>query len=205
MRLSLVGSTGWSGSTYASRLAVAVGVEDQRRPALRRHLVAGLVEHLRVEPADDLAAAARPQRAVRVFGEHQMVRAEARADVRELLRLRVVHLQMPARVVRPGTPSPTDGSIPPCRQSGFSGGRTADVSHRRPFSSSIGLCTLFLLVQITSSPQYGDGCGIVGLVGGVFGSRTDERNPARPCASPDRAPAGSRSSARASRRSGRSD
>ena len=34
-------------------LAVAVGVEDQRRPALRFRRVAGLVEYLHVEPADD--------------------------------------------------------------------------------------------------------------------------------------------------------
>src|SRR5262245_21937745 len=66
-----------------------------------------------------------------------------------------------------------DGCVEPSlHHAGFSGPRTADVSHNRFFSSSIGLWTLFLLVQITSSPQYGDGCGIFGLVGGVFGSRT---------------------------------
>ena len=59
------------------------------------------------------------------------------------------------------------------QKSGLSDGRTAEVSHSRFFSSSIGLCTLFLLVQMTSSPQYGDGAGIFGFVGGVFGSRTD--------------------------------
>jgi hypothetical protein len=42
-----------------------------------------------------------------------------------------------------------------------------DVSQIRPFASSIGLCTLFLLVQIGSSPQYGDGSSIFELVGGV--------------------------------------
>ncbi len=42
-----------------------------------------------------------------------------------------------------------DGCVDPALQrSGLSDGLTADVSHRRPFSSSIGLCTLFLLVQI---------------------------------------------------------
>ena len=137
--------------------AVAVGVDDQRRPSLRRHFVAGLVELLRVQPSDHLAAAARPQRPVRVFGEHQMVRGETRADVRQLFRLRVVHLQMAARVVHREQPSPTDALDPALQKSGFSGGRTAEVSHSRFFSSSIGLCTLFLLVQMTSSPQYGDG------------------------------------------------
>src|SRR5262245_63872191 len=66
-----------------------------------------------------------------------------------------------------------DGCVEPSlHHAGLSGPRTADVSHRRFFSSSIGLWTLFLLVQITSSPQYGDGAGILGDVGGVFGSRT---------------------------------
>ena len=41
-------------------LAVAVGVENQRRPALRRCRVAGGVEHLRIEPADHWTAAAGP-------------------------------------------------------------------------------------------------------------------------------------------------
>src|SRR5262245_37508150 len=67
-----------------------------------------------------------------------------------------------------------DGCVDPALQkSGFSAGATAEVSQRRPFSSSIGLWTLFLLVQITSSAQYGDGAGIFGFVGGVFGSRTE--------------------------------
>src|SRR6478752_7877865 len=61
---------------------------------------------------------------------------------------------------------------PSLHHAGFSGARTADVSQRRPFSSSIGLWTLFLLVHTTSSPQYGDGAGIFGEVGGVFASRT---------------------------------
>src|SRR3954470_12723951 len=69
--------------------------------------------------------------------------------------------------------SVADGWVDPSRQkAGFSGGRTADVIHTRPFSSNIGLWTLFLLVQIASSPQYGDAFGIVAGVRGVFGSRT---------------------------------
>ena len=39
-------------------LAVAVGVEDERRPALRLRRIAGFVEHLGVDPADHAAAAA---------------------------------------------------------------------------------------------------------------------------------------------------
>src|SRR5438094_686316 len=53
-------------------LAVAVGVEDQRRPALRLLLVAGLLEDFAVEPADDRGlrtAGTGPQRVVGVLGE----------------------------------------------------------------------------------------------------------------------------------------
>ena len=76
--------------------AVAVRVHDQRRPALRLRLVVRFVEHLGVQPAHHLSAAARPQRAVGVVGEHQVMRAEARADVRELFRFRIVDSQMTA-------------------------------------------------------------------------------------------------------------
>jgi hypothetical protein len=66
-----------------------------------------------------------------------------------------------------------DGWLDPSLQkSGLADGRTAEVIQTRPFSSNIGLCTLFLLVQMTSSPQYGEGFSIAGLVGGVLGSRT---------------------------------
>ena len=63
---------------------VAVGVEHGRAPALRRDLVAGLVPHLRVDPADDLPAAAEVQRVVLVLGELQVVGAEAGVDHHEL-------------------------------------------------------------------------------------------------------------------------
>ncbi len=47
------------------------------------------------------------------------------------------------------------------------------VIHTRPFASSIGLWTFALLSQIGSSPQYGDGAGMLGDDAGlVFGSRT---------------------------------
>src|SRR5688572_33096779 len=59
---------------------------------------------------------------------------------------------------------------PSLQNAGFSRERTAEVSHIRPLSSSIGLWTLFLLVQIGSSPYYGDLPAIFGDVGGVFGS-----------------------------------
>src|SRR5712692_2150453 len=67
-----------------------------------------------------------------------------------------------------------DGWLDPSLQkSGLLGGRTAEVIQSRPLSSNIGLCTLFLLVQMTSSPQYGEGWIIIGSAAGfVFGSRT---------------------------------
>src|SRR5207245_2884457 len=52
-------------------LAVAVRVDDERRPALRLPRVARLPEHLRVDPADDgelvLEIVAEPQRVVGVL------------------------------------------------------------------------------------------------------------------------------------------
>ena len=70
--------------------------------------------------------------------------------------------------------SRADGWLDPALQkAGLSGGRTVEVIHTRPRSSNMGLCTLFLLVQMTSSPQYGDGCGSdAPAAGGVLGSRT---------------------------------
>src|SRR4051794_10354808 len=60
-----------------------------------------------------------------------------------------------------------DGCVDPSRQkSGLAAGLTAEVIHTRPFSSSIGLWTLLRLVQIGSSPQYGDGFGIAAGVRG---------------------------------------
>ena len=86
MRLSFAGSTGWFGSTHSSRLPLPLVSRTSGVQPCDRALVAGLFEHLAVEPADDLVArvAARPQRLVRVFGEHEVVRLEARADQREV-------------------------------------------------------------------------------------------------------------------------
>jgi hypothetical protein len=72
-------------------LAIPVGVPDERGPALRLHLILRFVEHLRVQPSDHLSTAAGPQRVVRVLGEHEVVRPEAGADVRQLLRRWIVH------------------------------------------------------------------------------------------------------------------
>src|SRR6267142_1750368 len=73
--------------------AVAVGVEHQRGPALRLLDVAGLVEHLGVDPADVSSSApgARPQRLVGVVAKLQMMRAEAGLIGGVLAGLRIVH------------------------------------------------------------------------------------------------------------------
>ncbi len=89
-------------------LAVADGIDDQRRPALRFRRVAGLPEQLGVDPADDghlrhggaaeTGIVAEPQRVVGVFGEIQVMRAEASIDRREFLGLRIVDRDL-ARVL----------------------------------------------------------------------------------------------------------
>src|SRR5690606_28849771 len=78
--------------------AVAVAVEYMRRPPLRRRGIAGLVELLRVEPADHLPTAAGPQRVVRiVIRELQVVRAVAGVDESVFLRLRLIDRKLPSR------------------------------------------------------------------------------------------------------------
>ena len=93
MRMSLPGSMRLAGLGVLVALAVAVGVEHQRGPALRLLDVAGLVEHLGVDPADIAAAAAgpHPQRLVGVVAELQMMRAEAGLVGGVLAGLRIVH------------------------------------------------------------------------------------------------------------------
>src|SRR6185503_11338995 len=73
-------------------LAVAVGVEHERGPALRLRLVMRLVVDACVEPRDDRAAAREPQ--LVVFGEIQVVSPEAGVNGRHLLRLRIPHLHL---------------------------------------------------------------------------------------------------------------
>src|SRR5207237_10415864 len=82
--------------------AVRVGVDHDRRPALRVRLVAGLEELLRVEPTHHSAAGtagARPED-VLVFGRKvQVVRREAGIGALPLPRLRVEYGEMPRRLL----------------------------------------------------------------------------------------------------------
>ena len=102
-RRSARSTTFCSASDIRVALAVAVGIQNQRGPALRFLLVVRLVPHLGVEPAHHAAAAAAagPQRIVGVLGEQQVVRGEAGVDHRGLLGRRIVHRQLAARSRRP--------------------------------------------------------------------------------------------------------
>ncbi len=63
------------------------------------HLVAGLFEHLAIQPAEGartLDAARNPQRVIGVLGENYVMRREARADQRELAARGIVHGELPA-------------------------------------------------------------------------------------------------------------
>src|SRR5579864_1425727 len=61
-------------------LAIAVRVQDERRPALRLGGVAGLVKRPGVHPPDDWTAATDPQRVVIVITELEMMSPEAGVD-----------------------------------------------------------------------------------------------------------------------------
>ena len=83
-------------------LAVAVGVEHERRPALRALHVAGLFQHPAIDPAGHAragAAAREPQRVVGVLGEDQVMGREAGVDQRELAGRRIEHRHVPRRAV----------------------------------------------------------------------------------------------------------
>src|SRR5262249_30648943 len=83
-------------------LTIAIGVENDRRPALRLHLVAGLFVHLRVEPAHNAAlrpALAEPQRAVRIMAEIKVMGREAGSDGDPLAGLWIVHRKLAYRFI----------------------------------------------------------------------------------------------------------
>ena len=78
-------------------LAVAVGIDHERRPSLRLRLVVRLVEQHGIQPADHaVAAEARPQCVIGVVGKHQMMRSKTGVDERDLLSLWIVHSELPA-------------------------------------------------------------------------------------------------------------
>src|SRR4029079_13401954 len=83
-------------------LAVAVGVEHEREPARRLLGIAGLVEHLGVDPAGDLTGAGPPQRVVGVITELRMVRAKAGVDELVFLGLEIEHGRLARALIERG-------------------------------------------------------------------------------------------------------
>src|SRR5215212_2825766 len=81
-------------------LAVAVDVEDKRRPALRLGGVAGLVKHSGVDPARHWPGAAHPQGLVGVVAELRMVGAEAGVDKSVFHRLWIEHRGLARRAIQ---------------------------------------------------------------------------------------------------------
>ena len=80
-------------------LAVAIGIEHPRRPALRLGGVAGLIPNLRVDPAGHGTAAGEPKRVVGVIAELRVVRAEASVDEAVLHRLGIEHRDLTSGAV----------------------------------------------------------------------------------------------------------
>src|SRR6516162_8005198 len=103
MRRSLLGSNGWFGSVYSSRLPLPLvsrmnGVQpcDFCSSPVSSNIFC-------VEPADDRrlrAAGAGPQRLIGVRGEVQMVPREAGADQREFPARRIIHRQIAVRLLQ---------------------------------------------------------------------------------------------------------
>src|ERR1700730_7444261 len=102
MRLSFCRSTGWPGSTAASRFPLPAASSTTARQPWALAAAGGVsvfVEHLGFEPTDNRSAAARPQRVVLVEAELQMMRLEAGIDERVLHRRRVEHRELPTALL----------------------------------------------------------------------------------------------------------
>jgi hypothetical protein len=141
----LLGSRG-AGLDIIVALAVAVDVEHERRPTLRLRRIAGLVEHLGVDPAGNWAGAAEPQRVIGVVAELKVVGGKAGVDEAVLHRLGVEHRHLACRLFQRGN-SLADGWSEPCLQNiGLSMPRPVAQSQSRPFSSNMELW-LFALVS----------------------------------------------------------
>ena len=173
-------------------LAVAVGVEDERRPALRLLLVAGLLEHLAVQPADH-AGADRRRRWSTASGWHprevEMMGGEAGVDQRELAGRRIVQRQLRGRRRRSGTTLAEGWSEPCLQKAGLACGRMRGgephaallVEHRIVLDAS-GCPRSDRRPSTAMAPSASS------FDDGVFGSRTGCLHLARGMRSPDRGP-----------------
>ena len=95
--MSFVGSSGWSGSTYSSRLPLPlVSRMNGVQPCdfTSSPVSSNILRFSQPMTPGPVTAAAGPQRLVGVLGEDQVMRREAGADQRELARRRIVHGQM---------------------------------------------------------------------------------------------------------------
>ena len=156
-RLSLVGSTGLVGLHVVIDLAVAVGVDDDRGPALSLRLVAGLFPDLAVDPADGAllrAAGAHPHRVVGIFRQHDVVGVEAGADQLGGVGLRDRRRRGRRFDVLSGN-ALADGLIRAvlAERRDSPAVPTREVNQTSPRSSMIRLCVLVRESQIASSPQ----------------------------------------------------
>jgi hypothetical protein len=109
MRVFLAGIDRLAGLVIAlAAPAVAVGIDHERGPALRRRRVAGRPEFLRVHPADDgvlaLCVVAEPERVRVVRGIVQVLGAEASIDERELPVAGIVDGHLPGILIKPIRP-----------------------------------------------------------------------------------------------------
>src|SRR5919108_2326478 len=174
MRLSLVGSTGWSGSTYSSRLPLPL---VSRMSAVQPcDLTSSPVSSNILRFSQPMTPLAGPPALV-----HSVSLASSAKTKWWVGKHVLISVNLPVvgsyterwRLADSIGVSFADGwSEPFLQKSGLSGGRTLAVYHTLPFSSNIGLCVVVWLSQMRSSPQYGDGSMGLFFEDGVFGSRT---------------------------------
>ena len=77
--------------------AIAIGIEDERRPALRQLFIFRFEVNACVEPALDGTAAGEPEDVLAI--EVQVMGAKTGVDRDDLFRLRVVHLHLPSALI----------------------------------------------------------------------------------------------------------
>ena len=75
-----IGLRGLPGLNPLVQRPFALGVQHERGPVLRGGRIAGGIELLGIKPADDLSAAAGPQRVVLIGSKLQVMRRVARID-----------------------------------------------------------------------------------------------------------------------------
>src|SRR6185503_10709616 len=151
MRLSLVGSTGALGSTYSSRLPL---------PFVSRISAVQPCDFSSSPVSSNIFVLSHP-----TTGPPPLVHSVLLASSANMRWCVLKHVPICVSFPvfgsyiarwRPALASGynlADGCDEPALQtSGLSNGRTVDVIQTRPRASIIGLCTLFLLVQIGSSP-----------------------------------------------------